>query len=385
MFLLKLICKNAFRRPLRAVLTIIGIMVALLAFGLMRTVLDAWYVGVGAASADRLVTRNSISLVSPLPLAHKSRIQAVPGVTLVAGGQWIGAYYQDEKNFFPNFAVDPEAYLTLYPEYTVGDAQKQAFFRDRRSAIVGRKLAERFGWKVGDSVVLQSALFPESFTLNIAGIYKGKRRDTDETLMLFHLNYLFEAMRKRFPDLADKVGFYVIGIDDPSRSAAIARAIDDQFVNSTAETLTESERSFIMGFIAMSDAIIMAIQIVSYVVILIILAVAANTMAMSVRERIAEFAVLKSLGFSRGVIWFIIFGESLIISVLGSITGLSLLYPIAAIFAAKLSEYFPYFVVSQTTVVMSLGAGVLVGIAAAIMPAWQAGRVPIAEGLRRIG
>ncbi|WP_027184567.1 ABC transporter permease [Desulfovibrio inopinatus] len=385
MFLLKLISKNAFRRPLRAVLTIVGIMIALLAFGLMRTVLDAWHVGVGAASADRLVTRNAISLVFPMPIAHKAKIQAIPGVTLVAGGQWIGAYYQDEKNFFPNFAVDPEAYLALYPEYQVGDTEKQAFFRDRSSAIVGRKLASRFGWKAGDTVVLQSPLFPGGFTLHIVGIYTGKRRDTDETLLMFHLDYLFEAMRKLVPDMADKVGFYVVGIDDPSRSAAIARAIDNQFANSTAETLTESERAFIMGFIAMSDAIIMAIQIVSYVVILIILAVAANTMAMSVRERMAEFAVFKSLGFSAGFIWSMILGESMVISLLGCIAGIGLLFPTAAIFAHQLSEYFPYFIVSQTTVLMGLAAGIGVGLTAAVIPGWQAGQVPIAEGLRRMG
>lgn len=385
MFLIRLVVKNAFRHTLRSFLTILGITVALLAFGLLRTVMDAWYIGVNASSATRLVTRNAISMVVPLPLAYRERIRAVQGVTRVSYGNWFGGVYIDEKNFFANFVVDPESYLALYPEILIDPAQKTAFLRDRKSAAVGRKLAERFNWKLGDTVTLKGTIYPGEWEMVIRAVYDGGRPDTDVTTLFFHFDYLDETMKKTTPSRAGHVGFFMIGIDDPDRAGEISRAIDETFKNSQAETLTETEKAFQLGFVSMSEAILLAINLVSYVVILIILAVAANTMAMSVRERTAEFAVFKTLGFKGPTIAAMVVGESMILSLAGTGIGLALTAPLATAFGNTLSQYFPVFAVSRQTIWLGLAAGTFVGLAAAALPAWRVWESPIAESFRRIG
>lgn len=385
MFLLKLVFRNAFRHKLRAFLTILGVTVALTAFGLMRTVLDAWYAGVEATAANRLVTRNSISLTFPLPQSYGEKIRAVPGVIKVCPGNWFGGVYVDEKNFFPNFAVDPRSYLDLYPELLVPEDQKTALFRDRKGALAGKKLIERFGWEIGDNITLKGTIFPGDWELTIRGVYKGARPDTDETSLIFHWDYLDETLRKTAPDRAGQAGFFMLGVDDPSRAAEIARDVDSRFKNSQAETLTETEKAFVMGFISMSEAILMAIRVVSYLVIGIILAVAANTMAMSVRERTGEFAVLKTLGFRGPAVAALVLGESLVVSLSGCLLGVAALFPVAAVVSKQLAQFFPIFRVSGETVLLGLGAGVFVGLAAAVIPAFRVTRIRIAEGLRRIG
>lgn len=383
--LLKILWRNAFRHQLRSLLTIGGMSVAILSFCLLQTVIEAWYGGVAASSSARLITRNSISLVFSLPLYYRERIRQADGVTLVAAGNWFGGYYQDPKNFFANFAVEPRSYLELYPEYLMADAEKTAFLRDRQGMAVGRKLAERFGWQVGDRITLKGTIFPGDWPLNIRAIYRGRDKTVDETQLFFHWDYLNETLKKLMPRRADQVGFYVVGIDDPRAAAPISAAIDALFRNSSAETLTETEKAFQLSFVSMSEALITAIRLISIVVIIIILVVVANTMAMSVRERLWEYAVFKTLGFSGGQIALLILGESLVITLVGGVLGIVCTFPIVDKFALAVGQFFPTFNLAPQTLYQAIAASVAVGIIAALWPVRQALAVRIADGLRRLG
>jgi len=385
MFALKLLWRNAFRHRLRTFLTVLAITIAIVAFGLLRTFIDAWYAGVEASSASRLVTRNAISLVFPLPISYKDRIRQVEGVKIVSYGNWFGGIYIDEKNLFANFAVDIDSYLKLYPEFVLPPDQLAAVSRDRKACVAGRKLAERFGWKIGDTIVLKGTIFPGNWEFVLRGIYHGRDKTADESQMFFHWNYLNETVKKLVPRRADQAGFYMIGITNPSLASQVTMAIDELFRNSLAETLTESEKAFALGFISMTEAIVIAIKLVSFVVIIIIMAVVANTMAMTARERIGEYAVFKTLGFGARHIVGMIFGESMVITLTGCAVGIALTFPLARAFASAMSNYFPIFNVSKATIYMDIGAALLVGVVAGIFPAWRAVKIRIAEGLSRIG
>jgi putative ABC transport system permease protein len=385
MYILKLIFKNAFRHKLRTWLTILGITIAILAFGLLRTVISAWYAGVEASSASRLVTRNSISIIFTLPLSYKERIRQIDGVNIVSWGNWFGGIYIDEKNFFANFAVDPKTYFELYPELIISPDQKAAFIRDRKGFVAGRKLAERFGWKLGDSVTLRGTIFAGQWDFVMRGIYKGRDNTVDETTFFFQWDYLNEKMKKISPARADQIGFYMIGVTKPEIAADVAVNIDKTFKNSVAETLTETEKAFQLGWIAMSQAIVTAIQLVSFVVIIIIMAVMANTMAMTARERIGEYSIFKTLGFGGRYIAVLIFGESLIISMIGCAFGIAFTFPAAKSFGNALSNFFPIFNVALETIYMDIAAALLVGTVAGIFPTVRSISIRIADGLRRIG
>jgi putative ABC transport system permease protein len=385
MFVLKLIFRNVFRHKLRTGLTVLGITIAILAFGLLRTVVDAFYAGVDASSASRLVTRNAISIIFYMPLSYKDKIRQVEGVQLVSWGNWFGGIYIDEKNFFANFAVDPKTYLDLYPELILPPDQKNAFLRDRKSFVAGRKLADRFKWKVGDTVTLRGTIFPGQWDFVMRGIYKGRDKTVDETTFFFHWDYLNENVKKISARRGDQVGFYMIGVTKPDIAAEVAVSIDKTFSNSIAETLTETEKAFNLGWIAMSQAIVVAIQLVSFVVIFIIMAVMINTMAMSARERIGEYAIFKTLGYGGWHIAGLIFGESLAISMLGCVCGIIFTYPAASAFGSQLSAFFPVFNVAHETLYMDLAAALSIGIVAGIFPTWRSIKIRIADGLRRIG
>ncbi|MBF0557390.1 MAG: FtsX-like permease family protein [Nitrospirae bacterium] len=385
MFILKLIFKNAFRHKLRTWLTISGITIAILAFGLLRTVISTWYSGVESSSATRLITRNSISLVFFLPLSYEEKIRHVPGVKYVSRDCWFGGIYIDEKHFFPNFAVDPKNYLPLVPEFLVPDDQQAAFIRDRKGALAGRKIVEKYHWKIGDTIALKGTIFPGTWEFVLRAIYHGREKGTDETFFLLHWDYLNERLKKTSPHRADQVGFYFIGVTSPNLASEVSQSIDKMFRNSLAETLTETEKAFQLGFISMSEAIVIAIQMVSFVVIIIIMAVMANTMAMTARERFGEYAVMKTLGFSARHLAVLIFGESMIIAMIGCAAGVAATFPVAKAFGQALDNYFPSFNVATETIYMDIGAAVLVGLVAAIVPAWRAIQIRIADGLRRIG
>jgi putative ABC transport system permease protein len=381
----KLIIRNAFRHRLRSVLTVVGVAVAILAFGMLRTLVGLWNLGVERSSATRLVTRNAISLIFPLPISYKERILRIPGVKSVSYGNWFGGIYIDEKHFFASEAIEPKSFLELYPEFLLSPEQKDAFLRDRKGCIVGKKLADRYGWKPGDLITLRGTIFPGQWEFVLRGIYRGAERSTEERALFFHWAYLNETMKKSAPRRADQAGFYIIGVTRPEVAAEVSQAVDQSFKNSLAETLTETEKAFQLGFASMTEAIMVAIQIVSYVVIVIIMVVAANTMAMTARERIAEYATLKTLGFGAGHIGGIIAGESMIISLLGGGLGVLLTFPAAHWVEIELSQFFPYFSVSMTTVWLDLLIASAVGVVAALFPTWRGATIKIADGLRRIG
>jgi putative ABC transport system permease protein len=379
-----LILRNALRHKLRTALTLVGIVVAIVAFGLLRTIVDAWYAGAEATSSARLITRNAISLVFPLPLNYAEKLRQVQGVRSVSWANWFGGVYITESNFFPQFAIDGASYLDMYPEYKIADAERKAFLFDRQGAVAGRKLAEQYGWKVGDQIPLRGTIFPGTWTFNLRAIYDGGEAKVDETQFFFHWRYLNEWVKVRYPRRGDQVGLYVVEIGDPQQAAEISQRIDAMFRNSLAETLTETEKAFQLGFVAMTEAILVAIQAVSYVIVLIIMAVMANTMAMTARERYSEYATMKAIGFSDGFVAALIFAESLGIALAGGLMGIALTFPIAEAFGAAMGTLFPVFFVSQETVAMQLLAALIVGVVAALIPAWRAAHVRIVDGLRSV-
>jgi putative ABC transport system permease protein len=385
MLILKLLFRNAFRHRLRTGLTVLGIAIAILAFGMLRTMVNAWYAGVEASSAGRLVTRNAISLIFPLPISYKDKIRQVSGVKIVSYGNWFGGLYIDEKNFFANFAVEPMSYLQLYPEFILSPNEEASFLRDRKGFIAGQKLVDKYGWKIGTTVTLKGTIFPGNWDFVLRGIYHGKDKTVDEMQFMFHWDYLNETMKKTVPRRADQVGFYMIGVTHPDLAADVAVSIDGLFKNSLAETLTETEKAFALTFISMTEAIVTAIRVVSFVVIIIILAVLANTMIMTTREKIGEYAVLKTLGFGGWHIAAMIFGESLVITTLGCALGIAGTFPAAKVFGDSLVLYFPIFYVEPKTIILDLAAATAVGLIAAIIPTHRAIMIRIADGLRRIG
>jgi putative ABC transport system permease protein len=385
MHILKLIFKNSFRHKLRTFLTILGVTVAILAFGLLRTVVSAWYAGVEASSATRLVARNAVSLVFPLPLSYKEKIRQIEGVKGVSYGTWFGGIYIDEKNFFANYSMEPRTYLAMYPEIIIPEDQWNVFVRNRKGAAAGKKLAERFGWKIGDVITLKGTIFPGNWDFVLDAIYKGRDDTVDETAFFFHWDYLNETLKKAGRSWTDKVGWFLIEIEDPDIAAEVSLRIDKNFKNSLAETLTETEKAFQLSFISMTEAIVIAIRLVSFVIIFIIMAVVANTMAMTARERIGEYAIFKTLGFRSFHIAGLILGESLFVTMLGAALGILLTFPAAALFGKELSQFFPIFNVERETIVLDIIAALVVAFVAALFPAWRAIHIRIADGLRRVG
>ncbi|MFY7975166.1 MAG: ABC transporter permease [Rubrivivax sp.] len=384
MFVLRLLLKNAFRHRLRTLLTMLGLVVAVVAFGMLRTIVEAWYAGAEASSSTRLVTRSATSLTVPLPLAYAERLRAVDGIDSISWSNWFGGIYIEPRNFFPQFAVDPSSYLALYPEYRLSDEQRLAWFRDRQGVVVGRKLADKHGWKLGDTIAMRGTIYAGTWSFVLRGIYDGADAGTDENQMLIQWAFINETMKARSRGRGDTVGVFVVGIRDPANAATISQRIDAQFRNSLAETLTETEKAFQLGFVAMSEAILLALQAVSFIVIVIIMAVMANTMAMTARERLAEYATLKALGFPPSFVVRLLFGESLLIAVLGGLLGMALTLPLAAGFAGATSSLFPVFRVSETTLLLQLVVALFVGAVAAAWPAFTMSRISIVSGLRHV-
>lgn len=381
---LRLIFRNAWRHRLRSGLTVLGMVVAILAFGLLGTVVDAWYAGAEGAAANRLITRSSISLVFPLPLTYKDKIRAVDGVRDLSWANWFGGIYKEPKNFFAQFAVDGESYFRLYPEFVVPEAQMRDFLRDRKGCIVGRKLADTYGFKVGDTLTLKGTIYAGNWDFVVRGIYDGAKKGTDQSQMFLHWAYLNEVVKARMPGRANNAGVFIAEVTGADQVAVVSRAIDGEFVNSRAETLTETEKAFQLGFVAMTEAIVVAIRIVSYLVIFIIMAVMANTMAMTARERTAEYATLKALGFSPSFVAAMICGESLMLAGAGGLIGIGLTFPVATAFAAKMGTLFPVFNVSQATVLLQAGCALTVGVVAALLPMRRVARLAIVDGLRAV-
>ena len=385
MLIFNLLLRNVWRQKGRAVLTFFGLLVATLAFGLLSTVVSAWYAGAEGASNARLITRNAISLVFPLPISHADRIRQVEGVSSLSWANWFGGIYKEPKNFFPQFAIQPESYLNAYPEYLLTETERTNFLKDRRAVVIGRKIANSYGLKVGDNLTLKGTIYPGDWEFQVAGIYEGRQTSTDTAQLFFHWDYLNEeAKRRNLPRAQNTTGVFIVQIAEPARAAEMSLQVDSLFRNSAYETLTETEKAFQLGFVAMTEAIVVAIQIVSYVVILIIMAVMANTMAMTARERTGEYATLKALGFSPQFVAGLITAESLMLAVFGGIAGALITFPVARAFGDAMGTIFPVFEVASQTTWMQLILALVVGLVAAAIPAWRVSRIRIVEGLRAI-
>lgn len=381
-----LVMKNCVRNPLRTLLTILGIAVGVVAFAFLQTVLVAYYAGAEASSPNRLVTRHRVSLFNLLPVAQKEKIEAIPGVTQVSYGVWFGGYYKDPRQFFGQLAVD-DGYVDLYPEFILPADQKEAYVNELQSAIVGKKLADRFGWKIGDRITLTGTIFSGNWDFIIRGIYRGRDRNTDETNMFFHWKLVDERFRQF--SVASQVGWWLIGIKDPADTGRISKEIDDQFINSSQPTLTETEKDFQQSFVTMMGSIITIIQVAAWIVIGIILLIMTNTMAMAARERVTEYGVLKTLGFRALHLVSLIGGEALLTAFIGAAVGCAIAFGIVAVFGDfvenNLGQIFPVFELTTLTVAECIGLAMAAGFLACLLPIARATRLPIVEALRKVG
>ncbi|MBI5374020.1 MAG: FtsX-like permease family protein [Candidatus Schekmanbacteria bacterium] len=384
MNLAKLAIRNVTRHKLRSALTILGLAIAIMSFILIRTVISAWYFGVEMASDNRMVTRNSISIITPIPLSYKEKIAKIKGIKNIGYGNWFGGYYKDEKNFMSNFAIDTN-YLKLYPEILITPEERRNFEIHRNGCIVGKKLAARFGWKKGDTVRITGNIFAGEWDFVIEGLYKASKKSVDETMFFFRWDYLNERKKIIMPSEVDHVGWFLFWIENPDDAAKISNEIDAMFKNSSSETITETEKAFQLGFLSMVEAIVKALRIVSAIIIVIILVILLNTMAMAARERIPEYATLKAMGFGGRKLFSLILGESLTIAAGGAAIGIPLTFPLVKIFGKAIETYLPVISVSNDTIWMGLLIAFAVGILASLFPAWRAINTPIATSLRKIG
>ncbi|HBC47901.1 MAG TPA: ABC transporter ATP-binding protein [candidate division Zixibacteria bacterium] len=386
MWVIRLIIRNAGRHKLRTALTIVGLAIAVLAFCIIRTLVSSYYASADVLPPDRLVTRNAVSIVFDLPQAYKEKIENVPGVVSVGYGTWFGGLYKnDMKNFFPNFAVGPDYYIDIYSEFVLTPDEKEQYLKDKSGAIAGAKLADRFGWKVGDPIRLTGQIYPGEWDFTLRGIYKGSQQGVDENSFLFHYEYLDDKMKETVPEMSGAVGWYVVKIADPTQGPEISANIDALFKNSPAETMTETEKAFSLSFLAQMDTIITGLRIMSYLIIGVILLVLVNTMAMSARERISEYAVLKTLGFRPYHLGGLILGESLLIAFSGGILGIILTFPVLGGLAKMLQNFFSGFKVEMITIFMAIVFTASVGFLSALFPIYRAVRIKIVEGLRNVG
>jgi putative ABC transport system permease protein len=341
---------------------------------------------VEASAANRIITRHAVSFVFPLPYAYRDRIARVPGVERVTYSVWFSGVYVDKNQFFARFGVDTDTFFDVYPEFIVAPAEMGVFKRERNACIIGIDIAERYHLKIGDVMPLEGDIFPGRWEFVVRGIYRPRDKTTDPTSMMFHWRYLEERARKEGDQRAGQVGWYVSRIVDPANAAQVSAAIDALFANSRAETKTETERAFQQSFLSSMGSVMTAMDVMSFVIIGIILLVLANTMIMSARERTHEYAVLKTLGFSGRHIFTLIAGESLLLSFLGSAVGMLVTFPAVEGFQTALPKgWFPVFYIEPRTIVIGCLAGVLVGLAASLIPARRAVTTRIVEGLRYVG
>ncbi len=317
MKLLRLIGKNALRNPRRSVLTVLSIAVSIFLVSTLQAILRQFdSVAEGSDSSHlRLITRHAVSLGQDLPIAYKARIAALPGVKSVGGFTWFGGIYKDPQNFFANFAVDPENFDKLMDEFKVPPDQLEAWKRERTAALVGRKLMDQYGWKIGNRVTLQGTIYPADLEFVIRGVYTAPR-EGDETAFYFHWDYFDEALGRR-----GRAGTFSVKADSAEDVPRLMDAIDGMFRNSDAETKTETEQAFNLSFVSMLGNVKLLLNAISAAVVFTILLVAGNTMAMSIRERTGEVAVLKTLGYRRNTILFLLVGESAAIALLGGAFG----------------------------------------------------------------
>jgi putative ABC transport system permease protein len=379
----RLILANLFRKKARLVLTIGSFAVALFLFALLGVVNDAFSRGADVVSADRLVTINRTSIINTIPLSYRDEILRIPGVKYITHDNWFGGVYQDPKNFFPQFVIDPENQRQVFSELIVPDDQWNAFLKDRQGAVVGASTMERFGWKIGDRIPIKTTIYglqDKPFEFNIDGVYHGAKPEDDETQFWFQWEYFKESLADRFQG---QVGWYTIRIDNPDDAPRIAKAIDSKYMNSPYETKTETESAFAQGWVKQFGNIKFLIMTIGTVVFFTLLLVTGNTMAISVRERTNELGVLKAIGFSdRAVLGFIL-GESITVALAGCV-GLLLALVAIPVLSRSMAGLLPPLLVTAKTLVFGVLAALIVGFASGILPAYSAMRLSVVNALRRV-
>ena len=391
MTLVGIAARNLSRNKFRTGLTVLGVAVAVLTFTLLRTALGAWARGAEYAPKDRIVTRNRVTFVVPLPKRYVDEVRAVPHVTQVTFASWFGGKDpKNERELFATLAVDAATYFDVFTGLAVDPAAKATFLRERRGAIVGDMLAKKLGWKVGDVVTLESGIFrndPESpWRFTIAGIYTAVTRSADRTSFLFHWDYLNESLP---PSMKDSVGWITSRVDDAGRTADVGLAIDRAFEEKDIQTQSQDEHTFRNGLIAAFSAVLRAVDVISIVILAIMMLILGNTIAMGARERTNEYGVMRALGFRPAHIAGLIFGEAILTGTLGGIVGLGLAGGVvqgglSAYLEETMGSIFPYFRLSLPVAAIALGSAVGLSAVASAIPAVLAGRLRVIDAIRRV-
>ena len=373
----RLVWANLRRNKKLTILTALSVMVAFFLFGVLRSVITTLNKASEVGSESRLVITSARGLTFPLPQAHANRISAVEGVKSVSWANWFGAYYRDPKEFFAQFAIDAETYIPMYPEIKVIAGNMDDFMRERTGALIGKGLAEKYGWELGQRIVLKGTFLPGDHEFNIRAIYEPNTDAFGDELMYFHYKYMFEMAGGQMSP-----GWFIVQLDQPDRAADVAAVIDAQFKNSTAATKTETERAWNAGFVTMWGNIGLLVQAIGTAVFFAILFVAANTMMMAVRERVGEIAVLKTVGFGNRTVFGLVLAESVLITVIGGALGLFLA---RAAFAGRnpLRAFFPGFGVTAETILLGLALAAVLGLISGAIPAYQSARLSVVSALRK--
>ncbi len=379
----RLIFANLFRKKIRLILTVGSFAIALLLFMFLAVVKSAFSRGVEVAGADRLVIVNRAGLIQVMPISYGDKVLAIPGVKAVTHNHWFGGVYQDEKNFFPQFAIDIENQRQVYPEFVVPDDQWSNYIKDRQGAVVGVRTAKRFGWKIGDRIPLKNAFLGTTNTweFNLDGIYHSDRPGGDESQFWLQWKYFDENVPERLKSTA---GWYVIKLNSPDDAVRVAKTIDENFANSSFETKTETESAFQAGFAKQFGNIEFLILSIGSVVFFTLLLVTGNTMAISVRERTAELAVLKAIGFTDRSVLFLVLAESLVIALVGGLLGLVFAALAIPGLSVALNGLLPPLLLSNVTLALGLGFALAVGAASGLLPGIGAMRMRVVNALRRV-
>ena len=376
---LPLIFANLMRKKLRTTLTLGSFVVALFLFGFLSIIHGAFSGGVDIVGIDRLMVINKVSIIQPLPLSYRDQIQRIPGVKYVTYQSWFGGIYQDPKNFFPSFAVDPDTQRLVFPELAVSDDQWKDFVGDREGAIVGKKTADRFHWKIGERVPLQAPIYGGVWEFNIRGIYNSPRDGEDLTQFWLQKQYLEE--RRTFGK--GQTGWYTVKLDSPDDSTRVIKTIDDMFANSPFETKTETLAEMAASWVKQAGNIEFLILAVGGVVFFTLLLVTGNTMALAVRERMGELATMKAVGFSDRFVLFIVLAESVFVAIVGGALGLAL----AKLFTLggdPTGGVLQTFFLPTSSIALGILAAIGIGLLAGILPATTAMRLRVVDALRRI-
>jgi putative ABC transport system permease protein len=381
-----LVLKSTLRNKRRTILTVLGLGASLFLLVTLHTVLYELQATTITQESDlRLITRHAVSIANWMPIAYKERIRQIPGVKDVMTAHWFGGIYIDESNFFPQFAEDADKTFRLYSELRIDPAQRETFERERTAAVAGARLFKRFGWKIGDRITLKGTFFPFDVELKLAGSFTSPNLP-DEAMLVFHYDYLNEMMVKTMRT-RDVAGFYIIQAESRDAVPRIAQAVDEEFRNSTAPTKTETEKAFQLSFSSMLGNVKLFIGAISAVVVFAILLVTAATMAMTIRERTAEVAILKALGYTSGLVFTLLLAEALAIAVLGGLLGCGgakLLYSTADL-QQLTGGWIIQLRVQPEALALGMVLAALIGTAASAVPARRACRLPIAEALRHVG